>query len=111
QKNAKASVLELQDDLGVNRDSSVFYEKRNGVVLSTRASFFDEGKFDPAETGVSRRQKLAEFVTKSEYFSKAFVNRMWAHFFGRSFTNPMDDFGEHNQPTHPELLKYLGEKF
>src|SRR5207237_113814 len=48
--------------------------------------------------------------TKSPYFSKAFVNRMWAHFLGKSFTKDgVDDFGEHNPVSHPELLDKLAE--
>ena len=36
---------------------------------------------------------------------------MWLHFFGRSFTNPVDDFGEHNEPSVPELLDELSSEF
>src|SRR5262249_27768392 len=53
----------------------------------------------------------ALFITRSEYFPKACVNRMWGHFMGRGFTNPVDDFGEHNPPSHPELLDELARKF
>ena len=43
--------------------------------------------------------------------AKAFVNRLWAHFLGRGFVNPVDDFGTHNPSSHPELLSKLGEEF
>ena len=36
---------------------------------------------------------------------------MWAHFLGRGFVNPVDDFGPHNPPSHPELLAKLAEEF
>ena len=36
---------------------------------------------------------------------------MWAHFLGRGFVNPIDDFGSHNPPSNPELLDKLGEEF
>jgi hypothetical protein len=36
---------------------------------------------------------------------------MWAHFMGRGFVNPIDDFNDQNQPSHPELLEELGKKF
>src|SRR5262249_26209343 len=58
-----------------------------------------------------RRQELAKFVTKSEYFAKAFVNRMWGHFFGRSFIKDPDDFGAHNEISHPQLLDKLAKDF
>jgi hypothetical protein len=42
---------------------------------------------------------------------KAIVNRMWGHFLGYAFTRPIDDLGEHNPPSHPELLDGLAERF
>ena len=36
---------------------------------------------------------------------------MWAHFMGRGFVHPVDDFGPHNPPSHPELLDRLAEEF
>jgi hypothetical protein len=36
---------------------------------------------------------------------------MWAHFFGRGYTDPVDDFQEQNQPSNPELLQELGDQF
>jgi Protein of unknown function (DUF1553) len=48
---------------------------------------------------------------KNEALSKAFVNRMWAHFLGRGFVNPVDDFGPHNQASHPEVLDQLARDF
>jgi hypothetical protein len=36
---------------------------------------------------------------------------MWAHFLGRGFVHPVDDFGPHNPPSHPELLDRLAKDF
>ncbi len=104
------SQLELTDDLNVNPDGLVFYETRKGTVLPAKPVFFlDKVKLpDPA---VNRRQELAKLITQSPYFAKAYVNRLWLHFFGRGFTNPVDDFGEHNEPSHPELVEELASAF
>jgi hypothetical protein len=104
-----AAVLELVDDTSLNPDGSVFFEKRNGGLLLTKPMFLDGTKL-PKE-GATRRQELARLITSSEYFPRAIVNRMWAHFLGRGFTNPVDDFGEHNPPSHPELLEKLAKEF
>ena len=48
---------------------------------------------------------------KNDDLARAFVNRMWAHFMGRGFVHPVDDFGPHNPPSHPELLDKLAEEF
>jgi hypothetical protein len=105
-----ASVLELTDDPALDASGTVFYENRRGVVWSTKPYFFlDKARLSSSDG--NRRQKLAEFITANDFFSKAYVNRLWMHFFGRGFTSPVDDFGEHNQPSHPELLDALAAAF
>ena len=39
------------------------------------------------------------------------VNRMWGHFFGVGFVQPVDDFSGLNPPSHPELLDTLADEF
>ncbi len=61
----------------------------------------------------NRRQALAEWMTKPEnpYFAEAIVNRMWAHFMGRGFVDPIDDFRPSNPGVLPGLLKSLADDF
>ncbi len=63
--------------------------------------------------GISRRYLLARWVTSKEnpYFARTLANRMWAHFMGRGIVDPIDDFNSFQAPSHPELLKLLGEDF
>ena len=58
-----------------------------------------------------RREALAQWMTdkSNPYFSRAIVNRVWKHFMGRAFVEPIDGFGEENLPTNPELLDWLAE--
>ena len=60
-----------------------------------------------------KREALAEWMTakSNPYFSKAIVNRMWKHFMGRGFVEPVDGFGEEYPATNPELLAWLAEDF
>jgi hypothetical protein len=44
-------------------------------------------------------------------FSRALVNRMWAHFFGRGLVHPVEEMNERNRPSHPELLDALAREF
>jgi hypothetical protein len=113
QRGMQPPKLILKDNTKVNATEMVFYETRKAVVLATRASFLDGKKYDP-KAGSTRRQQLARYVVDHEMFAKAYVNRMWAHFFGRGMTvngKDVDDFGEHNAETHPELLNYLAKEF
>ena len=74
---------------------------------------FLDGRKISQGTDVIRRAELGKLIAdpKNEAMAKAFVNRMWAHFLGRGFVNPVDDFGPHNPPSHPELLDQLAKDF
>ena len=60
---------------------------------------------------IKRREALAQWMTdkSNPYFSRAITNRVWKHFMGRAFVEPIDGFGEENLPTNPELLDWLAE--
>jgi len=104
-----AQEFSLQDKKEYNANGLIGYERRNTVYLFTDPSYLN-GKKIPKDFKGSRREALAKFVTDDPYFAKAFVNRMWGHFFGKSMTKEIaDDFGEHNPISHPELLDKLGE--
>jgi hypothetical protein len=93
-------------------DAYVSYDKRNGMVGIAFPRFLDGRKISQG-TDVIRRAELGKLIAdpKNEALSRAFVNRMWAHFLGRGFVNPVDDFGPHNQPSHPEVLDRLARDF
>ncbi|MFQ3648773.1 MAG: DUF1549 domain-containing protein [Gemmataceae bacterium] len=109
--------LTLIDDPTVNPDANVFFELRSGKIKMWNAEFLpppgkERGpRLDPKKTGIERREELARYVIEHEMFSKAMVNRTWALFFGRGFVNPIDDFNDNNQPSNPELLNTLAERF
>jgi hypothetical protein len=111
-------VLTLRDDPGFNAKGIVFYEKRNGVFLPSEPVFlpdknFPAGRRIPAGGQLGRRDELSRFITNHSNFNLAVVNRYWGHLFGRGMNvkPAFDDFGEHNEVVHPELLSKLGEAF
>ncbi|HEV3003575.1 MAG TPA: DUF1549 and DUF1553 domain-containing protein, partial [Pirellulales bacterium] len=65
------------------------------------------------DADVNRRRQLAIWVVSREnpYFAGVAVNRVWAYLFGRGLVHPVDDFGKHNPPSHPELLDELTAYF
>ena len=100
----------LSDNPDYNVKGLVPYERRSGVLLYTKATFLDGTKMGEVGKDTTRRKELAKLIVKSPYFAKVTVNRAWAHFFGLSFTKiAPDDFGEHNLPSHPELLDHLSK--
>ena len=59
------------------------------------------------------RHHLVDWMidSKNPYFAKAFVNRMWAHFFGRGIVEPMDDLRVTNPASNDALLNELAREF
>ncbi len=59
------------------------------------------------------RLALANLVTspRNPYFSRSFANRIWGELVGRGFVEPVDNFTESNQPSHPKTLGYLADEF
>ena len=104
---AREAVLEVKDNADLNRTSVVLFEYRNGLIYPAKPKYIHE-KNNANLGGRTRREALARLVTEDKNFPRAFVNRMWMHFFGRRFTNPVDDFGPDNEVSHPELLDELG---
>ncbi len=66
-------------------------------------------KTAPPKPGFSRKEKLAAWITAPEnpFFARAIVNRVWDHFFGRGFVNPVDDLRMDRPGSHPELMKKI----
>jgi hypothetical protein len=106
---------------GNPEEAEIYYELRNGLMKVAYPVFVDgteisKSGFLPGENadgpyGVNRRQELARLIKGSPSFPKALVNRVWGHFLGYGFTKPVDDLGDHNPPSHPELLDGLAEQF
>ena len=65
------------------------------------------------DKGKETRKELATWMTspKNPWFAKAYVNRIWAHFVGRGFVNPVDDLRVGNPTTLPETLEAMAKDF
>ncbi len=78
------------------------------VTGTARAKFF-ESEFPNVSSRGPYRPTLADWLTSPDnpYFTRAAVNRLWAHFFARGFVNPLEEMHDTNPPSHPALLKAL----
>ena len=74
---------------------------------------FPDGVEPKWTEGVGGRKALSNWVTASNnpYFARAAANRTWAHFFGIGIVDPIDEMGEENAPSHPEILDALTKAF
>lgn len=67
-------------------------------------------ELDPA---TDTREGLVEWMLEPQnpFFARAFVNRVWEHYFGRGIVHPVDDFSIGNPPSNDELLNALADDF
>lgn len=107
-RSNRESVAELVNQA---EGGPIYYETINGLMKVAYPKF--NGTEVDASPQVNRRKELAKLIATGDrpQLALAFVNRMWAHFHGAGFTQPLDDMGPHNPPSHPELLDFLSESF
>ena len=48
---------------------------------------------------------------ENPYFARAFVNRVWAHYFNRGLVEPADDLNLANPPTNAGVMEHLAKGF
>jgi hypothetical protein len=74
------------------------------------ATYFD-GTMPKWQEARTPRVELADWLTAREnpYFAKNFANRLWARFLGIGLIDPIDEPGDANPPSHPELLDELAD--
>ncbi len=66
----------------------------------------------PTASAVAQsRERLAALITSpaNERFAQVMANRIWQRLMGRGIVEPVEDW-EKGQPTHPELLRWLGRE-
>ncbi len=73
-----------------------------------------DGTPGPEGKTAHRREAFAEMMTSHDrrQFARNFVNRLWGHYMGRGFLEPVDDWQTpFMKPDHPELLENLTDEF
>jgi hypothetical protein len=92
-------------------EGPIHFETRQGLMQAAFPRF--AGTEIDASAATVRRKELARLLTSGDQpqLARAFVNRVWAQYLGAGFTQPVDDLGAHNPPSHPELLAALSDDF
>lgn len=59
------------------------------------------------------REPLMQWLRQKDnpYFARAFVNRVWAHYFNVGIVEPADDMNLANAPSNKDLLDWLADSF
>ena len=94
-----------------NFSGPVYFEKRSGLMKVAYPVYL--GSEVNPDNSTDRRKELARLMTTGErpMIAVAYMNRLWAHFFGYGFTNPIDDISTHIPVTHPGLFDRLADEF
>jgi hypothetical protein len=60
-----------------------------------------------------RRAQLFRWMVRPDnpWFARSFVNRVWAHYFGKGIVEPVDGFSAANPPSNQRLLDLLARDF
>lgn len=63
--------------------------------------------------GADPRRSLMDWMREPEnpFFARAFVNRVWANYFGAGIIDPPDDLNQANPPSNGPLLEHLEAGF
>jgi len=110
-RETQRTVLTDRDFAGASgaaKDAELFYRLPDGRLGMAYPEFNGQTiSHSGLVSDVNRRRELAKLVVASDDFRLATVNRIWSWLFGYGFTQPVDDMGPHNPPSHPELLDRL----
>ncbi|HKI35329.1 MAG TPA: DUF1549 domain-containing protein [Gemmataceae bacterium] len=65
------------------------------------------------KAGEDPRAQVFEWLRLPDnpWFARAFVNRVWGHYFGVGIVDPVDNFSLANPPSNPKLLDALAKDF
>ncbi len=80
-------------------------------TLMTPEFFLTGAKLELGSRDANRRSTLATWITGSEWFAIAYVNRMWSELVGEGFYEPVDDIGPDRVATAPRAMRILATAF
>jgi hypothetical protein len=105
--NQQLSVLR---ELYIGRPGPMLPHPDTNAVLAPKALGGPEIK---VEAGKDPREALFDWMDQKDnpFFARAFVNRVWGHYFGVGIVHPVDDFSLANPPSNPKLLDALARDF
>lgn len=108
-KRALDELLESATPKQALKDAAVGGDVLAESVAAARSRQTGESIYAQSKS----REELGKLITdpRNPYFSRAFVNRVWAELVGRGFVEPLDNFSPYNEIRHPQTLQFLAQEF
>ncbi|MCS7045476.1 MAG: PSD1 and planctomycete cytochrome C domain-containing protein [Gemmataceae bacterium] len=106
----KKNQLNLVRELYVAKTAKTLPHPETGQALGAKAL---GGPDIPFRSDKDMREALFEWMRSPDnpFFARAFVNRVWGHYFGIGIVQPVDDFSLGNPPSNDKLLDALAQDF
>jgi len=103
---------------GERAEEQVVYATNKGEIANPRTGKTMQpcaldAKPLPAAYDGDRRVELVKWMTapQNPFFAHTVVNRIWKHFLGRGFVEPVDDIRPTNPASNAPLFDYLSQDF
>jgi len=103
---------------GERPDEQVVYATNKGDIANPRTgkTMFPcalDAKPLPVDYTGDRRVELVKWMTapQNPFFAKTVVNRIWKHYMGRGFVEPVDDIRPTNPASNAPLFDFLAQDF
>jgi hypothetical protein len=113
-----AFFAQLEPDAAMRGDAFRLVDLPQGEVTLPEtdevvAPRFPSGTDPPQDVPGTRRRQLSIWMASRDnpFLAPAAVNRVWEQMFGRGLVHPVDDLGQHNTASHPELFTELAQYF
>ena len=94
----------VEPTVGRPKDTVLEEAKKESELLNVHGDIYRASEL---------RSKLAELITspRNDFFSRAFVNRVWAELIGHGFVEPLDNFSPYVDLNHASTLDFLAQEF
>jgi hypothetical protein len=94
-------------DVGEKPTADIMYVTTKGERRTAKVMFLNGRTLDAAGDQGRRQQLVKVALEEKGFFSKAIVNRLWAHLLGRGLVQPLDQMHSANPPSVPGVLEWL----
>ncbi|HKI31244.1 MAG TPA: DUF1549 domain-containing protein [Gemmataceae bacterium] len=96
-------------EVGEKPVAEITYVTTKGERRTAKVMFLSGQTLDAAAAQGRREQLVKVALEEKAFFSKAIVNRLWAHLFGRGLVHPLDQMHSANPPSVPGVLEWLAD--
>jgi hypothetical protein len=96
-------------EVGEKPVADIQFVTTKGERRTAKVMFLTGRTLDAAATQGRREQLVKVALEEKTFFSKAIVNRLWAHLLGRGLVHPLDQMHSANPPSVPGVLEWLAD--